>query len=191
MYVFCPHCGGQVRVELGQVLVRCASCRQSFSSARPGYGPATPPFGAPVRPKPAGATLQMVVVLLVFVVPLLVGAAVMSVIWMRRRSTVAAAPPPLPINPGPNTPAPPPAPARPSAPSIEAPDMTRVEIVSLISQATTIARKVEERAVLTSLVAFKTTDGLADLTGEHFVSMRFDYLYTDPAKPPGADKVSG
>ncbi len=196
MLVSCPHCGAQVRAEPGQDRIPCSSCQRTFF-AQSGYG--TPPLAA-ARPPPSGGCIVIVVVLLVLAVPI-VGGAVVSIVWLRARSSTrsstTAPTPPKPSPPSPPEPSPPEphatglpiAPAPPSAPTAAA--AVGAEIASLISQATTEARKVQERAVLTAVVAFKTKDGLADTSGESYVAMTFEYLYTDPTKPPGADKVSG
>lgn len=185
----CPRCGAAVRIAAGQDVVTCDYCRTSSFVQR---------AGAPVPPPPPAGTEYGTIYIGAesaarVVVPIVAAGALLAISGIvvavlssgRSRSTTSI------VSPSPQSPSPPVVPAGPQKPAIRAADMRRVELASVLAQANDEARKAEPRAQPVSFVAFKTTNGLVDLTGDNYVSITYEYLYSDPAKPPGADQVNG
>jgi hypothetical protein len=184
----CPQCGAAVKIAPGQDVVTCAYCNKSSFIHRPGDKPVTPPpmaadYGHIHLPAASAATMVPVVAAIGVLAVGGVVAGVLTSVSGRSQSSVWQ-------SPG-RSPSPVQLPSRPSMPAVRATDKARVEISSLVQQATEEARKIESRAQLVSVVAFKAQNGLADVSGDKHVSMTFEYLYSDPKKPPGDDQVSG
>ncbi|HWL84402.1 MAG TPA: serine/threonine-protein kinase [Polyangiaceae bacterium] len=74
---------------------------------------------------------------------------------------------------------------------VQTPNRRQVEFTSLIPQAEQLARQLNPQARLTSLTAFKIRHGVLDLTTADDIDMTFEWSYSNPAKPPGADLVKG
>jgi len=73
--------------------------------------------------------------------------------------------------------------------SIDAGDMTAVDVGALFSQARVVAEKLQTGAQLTGITAFEMVRGTADLTGEVRVLYKFEHAGQDPSQPPGKDTV--
>ena len=84
------------------------------------------------------------------------------------------------------------APAAADSDAIQAADLEHVDLLDLLPQATTVARRLEPRAVLvhiTGLVPF--AGGTVDLRGKAGAHYDYEYSYLDRTKPPGQDKIEG
>lgn len=72
---------------------------------------------------------------------------------------------------------------------VEAADLTAVDVGALFVQARVVAEKLQPGAQFTGIVAFETTRGKVDLTGEARVVYKFEFVGLDPNQPPGKDSI--